>query len=69
MLLGLPHVEVVGWGGIYSHQPNCSRWRWLLAMDAPDSPVRRHVILLLGLELVDRWSLCTHVAPDSPVPL
>jgi hypothetical protein len=49
MLLGLPHIEVVGWGGIYSHQPNCSRWRRLLAMGAPDSPVRRHVILSLGL--------------------
>jgi hypothetical protein len=49
MLLGLPHFEVAGWGGIYSHQPNCSRWRRLLAMGAPDSPVRRHVILLLGL--------------------
>jgi hypothetical protein len=40
MLLGLPHLEVAGWGGIYSHQPNCSRWRRLLAMGAPDSPVR-----------------------------
>jgi hypothetical protein len=32
MLLGLPHLEVAGWGGIYSHQPNCSCWegccRW-----------------------------------------
>jgi hypothetical protein len=56
MLLGLPPLEVAGWGGIYSHQPNCSRWRSLLAMGAPDSPVRhwtvpvrRHVILPLGL--------------------
>jgi hypothetical protein len=49
MLLGLPHLEVAGWGGIYSHQPNCSRWRRLLAMGAPDNPVRRHVILSLGL--------------------
>jgi hypothetical protein len=39
MLLGLPPLEVAGWGGIYSHQPNCSRWRSLLAMGAPDSPV------------------------------
>ena len=23
----------------------------------------------LGLELVDHWRLCPHVAPDSPVPL
>jgi hypothetical protein len=40
---------VAGWGGIYSHQPNCSRWRRLLAMGAPDSPVRHHVTLSLGL--------------------
>jgi hypothetical protein len=39
MLLGLPHLEVADWGGIYSHQPNCSRWRSLLAMGTPDSPV------------------------------
>jgi hypothetical protein len=37
MLLGLPPLEVAGWGGIYSHQPNSSRWRRLLAMGAPDS--------------------------------
>jgi hypothetical protein len=43
MLLGLPHLEVAGWGGIYSHQPNCSRWRRLLAMGAPDSPVRHRI--------------------------
>jgi hypothetical protein len=39
MLLGLPHLEVAGWGGIYSHHPKCSSWRRLLAMGAPDSPV------------------------------
>jgi hypothetical protein len=60
MLLGLPHLEMVGWGGIYSHQPSCSRWGRLLAMGAPDSPVRHrkgtvpcpvphHVSQLLGL--------------------
>ena len=49
MLIELPHLEVAGWGGIYSHQPNCNRWRSLLAMGVPDSPVRRHVILPLGL--------------------
>jgi hypothetical protein len=38
MLLGLPHLEVAGWGGIYS------RWRRLLAMGAPDSPVRRRTV-------------------------
>jgi hypothetical protein len=37
MLLGLPHLEVGGWGGIYSHQPSCSRWGRLLAMEALSS--------------------------------
>jgi hypothetical protein len=76
MLLGLPHPEVAGWGGIYSHQPNCSRWRRLLAMGAPDSPVRRHVILSLGLGAgrpLESLSLCgtgqSGVTPDSLVPL
>jgi hypothetical protein len=44
MLLGLPCLEVAGWGGIYSHQPNCSHWRRLLAMGAPDSPVRHQTV-------------------------
>jgi hypothetical protein len=44
MLLGLPHLEVAGWGGIYSHQPNCSRWRRLLAMGASDSPVHHRTL-------------------------
>jgi hypothetical protein len=44
MLLRLPLLEVAGWGGIYSHQPNCSRWRRLLAMDAPDSLVRHRTV-------------------------
>jgi hypothetical protein len=35
---------VAGWGGIYSHQPNCSRRRRLLAMGAPDSPVRHRTV-------------------------
>ena len=44
MLLGLPPLEVAGWGGIYSHQPNCSRWKRLLAMGALDSPVRHRTV-------------------------
>jgi hypothetical protein len=69
MLLGLPLLEVAGWGGIYSHQPICSRLRRLLAMGAPDS-VRCAATSSssIGLELVDRWRLCPHAAPDSPVP-
>jgi hypothetical protein len=69
MLLGLPHLEVAGWGGIYSHQPNCSHWRRLLAM------VRRHVILPLGPEAgrpLEALSSCgtgqSGVTPDSSVP-
>jgi hypothetical protein len=76
MLLGLPPLEVAGWGGIYSHQPNCSHWRRLLAMGAPDSPVRRHVTLSLGLRAswpLEALSSCgtgqSGVTPDSPVPL
>jgi hypothetical protein len=76
MLLWLPLLEVAGWGGFYSHQPNCSRWRRLLAMGAPDSPVRRHVILPLGLGAgrpLEALSSCGTgqfgVTPDSPVPL
>jgi hypothetical protein len=44
MLLGLPHLEVAGWGGIYSHQPKCSRWRRLLAKGALDSPVHHRTV-------------------------
>jgi hypothetical protein len=44
MLLGIPHLEVAGWGGIYSHQPKSGRWWSLLAMGAPDSPVRHRTV-------------------------
>jgi hypothetical protein len=44
MLLGLPPLEMAGWGGIYSHQPSCSRWGRLLAMGVPDSPVRHRTL-------------------------
>jgi hypothetical protein len=83
MLLGLPLLEVAGWGGIYSHQPNCSRWRRLLAMGAPDSLARHqtvsgghHVTLLLGLGAsrpLEALSSCgtgqSGAISDSPVPL
>jgi hypothetical protein len=57
MLLGLPHTEVAGWGGIYSHQPNCSRWRRLLAMGAPDSPVRHRTVSGAPATSPGRWIL------------
>jgi hypothetical protein len=76
MLLGLPHFEVAGWGGIYSHHPKYSRRRSLLAMGAPDSPVCRHVILPLRLGAgrpLEALSSCgtgqSGATPDSPVPL
>jgi hypothetical protein len=43
MLLGLL-LEVADWGGIYSHQTKYGRWRRLLAMGAPDSPVRHRTV-------------------------
>jgi hypothetical protein len=76
MLLGLPLLGVANWGGIYSHQPHYSRWRRLLAMGTPDSLVRRHVILSLGLGAgrpLEALSLCgtgqSGATLDSPVPL
>jgi hypothetical protein len=77
MLFGLTHIEVAGWGGIYSHQLNCSRWRRLLAMGATGHcPVRRHVTLSLGLgasQPLEALSSCgtgqSGVTLDSPVPL
>jgi hypothetical protein len=57
--------EVVG--GIYSPQPLPSRWQGLLAMGAPDSPMRHQTFTVhcpvsatsarpLGFGAVDRWS-------------
>jgi hypothetical protein len=54
-------------GGIYSPQPLSSRWQRLLAMGAPDSPVRHRAVTVhcpvratsaqpLGFGAVDRWS-------------
>jgi hypothetical protein len=55
-------------GDIYSPQPLPSRWLFLLAMGAPDSPVVHqtlhcslsgvhHVSYPLGFGAVDRWRL------------
>jgi hypothetical protein len=41
-------LGVVVVGGIYCPQPPRSCWGRLLAMDAPDTPVRRHVTQPLG---------------------
>jgi hypothetical protein len=64
MFLGLPHLEVADWGGIYSHQPNCSRWRRLLAMGAPDSPVRQPRHPTVRVRPLELWQ---PGPPDSPV--
>jgi hypothetical protein len=71
--------EVVG--GFYSPQPLPSRWLFLLAMGAPNSPVAhrtlhcslsgaRHVSYPLGFGAVDRWCLLSssdtvHQCSDS----
>jgi hypothetical protein len=60
MLLGLPHLEVAGWGGIYSHQPNCSRWRRLLAMGAP--PPHHPVVRAWSWSTVGGFVLMRHRA-------
>jgi hypothetical protein len=40
MSLGLPHLEMAGWGCIYSPQHKTSRWRKAAAFSgAPDSLV------------------------------
>jgi hypothetical protein len=40
MSLGLPHLEMAGWGCIYSPQHKCSGWRKVAALcGTPDSPV------------------------------
>jgi hypothetical protein len=41
-------LELWWLGGIYSPQPPSSRWGSLVAMGAPDSPVRRHITQPLG---------------------
>jgi hypothetical protein len=50
----MPMNEVVG--DIHSPQPLPSRWQGLLAMGAPDNPVRATSACLLGFGAVDCWS-------------
>jgi hypothetical protein len=70
MFLGLPHLEMAGWGGIYRPQHNSSRWRKAVALcGTPDSPVgsldnwaslhQCHLELAVGLLF--------RGAPDSPM--
>jgi hypothetical protein len=66
-----PTPEVAGWGGIYSHQPKYGRWRRLLAMGAPDSPVhtgQSGATATSSLPLdSDRWSFWLLGPPGCPV--
>jgi hypothetical protein len=82
MLLGLPHLEMAGWGCIYSPQHNFSHCRKAAALcDTPDSPVAHRTThsLLSGASsrcsdtAGDRWRhrLFTpdslDFTPDSPI--
>jgi hypothetical protein len=68
MLLGLPHYEVAGWGGIYSHQPNCSRWEGCWRWVHQTVRCASHVTQLLGFWRFWPLELLLFGAPDSPVP-
>jgi hypothetical protein len=69
MLLGLPHLEVAGWGGIYSHQPKTSRWWSLLAMGAPDSPVRHRTVRCATGQCPVRRHAIFSLGPEAGRPL
>jgi hypothetical protein len=75
MSLGLPHLEMAGWGCIYSPQHKCSRWRKAAAFCVtPDSPVvhRTAHCSMSGapsrcpVRAGDRWRRRLST-PDSPV--
>jgi hypothetical protein len=60
MSLGLPHMEMAGWGCIYSPKHNCSRWRKDVAFcGTPDSSVVHRTV---------RWCTGQHTVP-CPVRL
>jgi hypothetical protein len=56
MLLGLPHLEMVGWGGIYRTQHNSSRWRKVVALcGTPHSPVEASDSLMPMFGVPSSW--------------
>jgi hypothetical protein len=66
-------------GGIYSPQPLPSRWKRLLSMGVPDSPVAHRTVTVhypvcamssrpLGSEQLTVGGVCLLAALDSPVP-
>jgi hypothetical protein len=76
MLLGLPHLEVAGWGGIYSHQPNYSRWKKAAGdgCTGQSGAPPHHPLDRVGAgRPLEALSSCgtgqSGVTPDSPVPL
>jgi hypothetical protein len=63
MSLGLPHLEMAGWGYIYSPQHKTSRWRkaatFCVALDRPVGSPNRPVRLAVGsVSVGDRWRAC-----------
>jgi hypothetical protein len=82
MLFELPHLEMVGWGGIYRPQHKTSRWRKVVALcstpgstvGSPDSPVHLSGVPSHWIWHC-RWSLAVQaftpdssdVIPNSPV--
>jgi hypothetical protein len=66
MLLGLPHLEMAGWGGIYRSQHNSRRWRKVAALwhtGQSSASIR----CANPLDLTRRWPLALQAfTPDSP---
>jgi hypothetical protein len=63
MLLGLPHLEMASWGGIYSHQPivavgeGCRRWAHQTTGHYPVRQPRHPTIRVLELLIVGGFVL------------
>jgi hypothetical protein len=77
MLLGLPHLEMVVWDGIYRPQHKTSRWRKAAALcgtpDRPDCPVRLAVgvtpqVTVGAASFYTRQSMCHTGQSDSFSP-
>jgi hypothetical protein len=77
MLLGLPHLEVAGWGGIYSTNQivavgeGCWRWAHRTVRCATGQcPVHRHVILFVRVRAgrpLEALSLCGTGQSSAPL--
>jgi hypothetical protein len=80
MLLGLQHLEVAGWGGIYSHQTKTSRLeglsvRWRTGQSGAHRTVRcplprHHCRWILTVGASDLWArLDVRCTPDNSCSL